>query len=57
MSKGSWSRVQEHDQYRENFDRIFKVRKGKKAKPTQKHKDKKKEAKKEGFDDGSMDTE
>ena len=22
-TKGDWSRVQEHDQYRENFDRIF----------------------------------
>jgi hypothetical protein len=49
--KGDWSRVQEHDQYRENFDNIkFGVRKGTKAaKPTQKHKDKKKEAKNDNY--------
>lgn len=49
--KGSWSRVKDHDSYGKNFDDIFKARKGKNAKPTQPHKDKKKEQKKNGYPD------
>lgn len=51
MGKGSRIRPYNKAKFDKNWDRIFKVRKGTKAKQTQFHKDRKKEEKKNPTDD------
>ena len=51
MGKGSRIRPYNKEKFDKNWDRIFKVRKGTKAKPTQVHKNKKKEEMKDPLDD------